>query len=211
MTIYCPRIDDIDVSRWTNRPAGGEPVLTLHQAWKGTESKDGGTARFAWNGRDLLIEAVLPDADIFNPATAFNEEAYLVGDVLEVFIKPVCQAPYYEFHFTPGNLQFQVRFAQDKAGVRAGEVHAFTFMDLPITSVVAIDRNSNQWSVSAQIPLGPLSEHEVVLDGSEWLVSFSRYDYTRTSTGLMIENYSTSPHRELSFHRQQEWSRIRLG
>ena len=89
MTIYCPRLEAIDVTRWTNRPAGDEPVLTLHQAWQGTELKVGGTARFAWNGRDLLVEAIMPDADIFNPATAFNQEAYLVGDVFEVFIKPV--------------------------------------------------------------------------------------------------------------------------
>jgi hypothetical protein len=200
----------MDLARWARRPIGEEPVLTLYQAWKGKDSKAGGTARFAWNGHDLMVEGIFPDEDIFNSATAFNQEAYLLGDVFEVFIKPVGQAAYFEFHFTPGNQQYQVRFAHNKAGVRAGEVYYFTFMNLSIASTVAIDRNKNQWTVNAQIPLGPLSEHKPVLADSEWLVSFSRYDYTRTSTGLMIENYSTSPHRELSFHRQQEWSRIRL-
>ncbi|MCS6243638.1 MAG: hypothetical protein H2172_07280 [Opitutus sp.] len=186
MTINCPCFDAIYLFSWAHRPAVAEPVLTLHQAWKGPESNDGGTVRFAWYGRDLLVQAILPDQDIFNPATAFNEEAYLVGDVFEVFIKPVGQEAYYEFHVTPGNQQYQVRFPQDKAGVREGEVHAFTFMDLPIASGVAINRKNKQWTVCAQIPLGPLSEHEAVRVGSEWLVSFSRYDYTRTPTGLVI-------------------------
>jgi hypothetical protein len=71
-------------------------VQTLHQAWKGSQSRDGGTVRFAWNGRDLLGEAVLPELDILNPATTFNEEACLVGDVFEVFLKPEGQEAYYE-------------------------------------------------------------------------------------------------------------------
>jgi hypothetical protein len=209
--INCPYIGEVELLQWVDRPAGGEPVLTLSQAWKGKQSCDGGTVRLAWNGRDFLVRACLPDQDIFNPATHFNEAAYLLGDVFEVFLKPISQEAYYEIHVTPGNLQYQVRFAQDKATLKAGQSHPFTFVRMPVCSATHIDHARDQWTVDVQIPLGPICENLPVLSGSEWLVSFSRYDYTRTATGMVIENYSTSPHQELSFHRQHEWSRLRLG
>ncbi|MEI8343284.1 MAG: hypothetical protein WCH43_17320, partial [Verrucomicrobiota bacterium] len=44
------------------------------------------------------------------------------------------------------------------------------------------------------------------LEGRTWLASFSRYDYSSAEAPPVLS--STSPHAEVSFHRQQEWAEL---
>jgi YD repeat-containing protein len=80
--LHCPQIDTSNLANWTGRPPGHEPVLVMRQGWNAGSDLEGGTVRFGWNGRGLLLHATLPDRDIFNPVTEFNEPAYLKGDVV---------------------------------------------------------------------------------------------------------------------------------
>jgi hypothetical protein len=209
--LLCPRIAVSDLAGWMARPSATEPVLTLRQAWNPASSLLGGTVRFAWNGASLLLHATLPDRDIFNPVTRYNEPAYLAGDVFEIFLRPYNQPAYYELHISPTNQRYQARFPKNRADARPGETIEPTTVDLLLLSEVYIDHANARWEVFAEIPLSPLCESAPLSTSSEWLVSFSRYDYTRTDNGMTAELFSTSPHAELSFHRQHEWSSFHLG
>lgn len=206
--LICPRLVVSDLAGWMARPSGAEPVLTLRQAWNPASSLLGGTVRFAWNGASLLLHATLPDRDIFNPVTRFNEPAYLAGDVFEIFLRPLNQTAYYELHISPTNQRYQARFPKNRADALPGETVEPTTVDFLIRSEVRIDRAAARWEVFAEIPLEPLCESAPLSTSTEWLVSFSRYDYTRTENGMTAELFSTSPHSELSFHRQHEWFSI---
>ena len=208
--LLCPNLGACSLENWLLRPCANEPVLVMRQAWK-ESTLEGGTVRFAWNGEALLVHAILPDRDIFNPVTEFNEPAYLTGDVFEIFLRPTTQTAYYEFHVSPCNQRFQVRFPKSKADAEPGETVTATPVTPPIESVVQIDRQNDRWEVFAAIPLTLICESESGRAGTQLLASFSRYDYTRTPGGITAELFSTSPHRELSFHRQQEWSLVKLG
>jgi hypothetical protein len=208
--LHCPNTEDCCLTDWMDRPPGDEPVLIMRQAWKTHSDLIGGNVRLAWNGESLLIHATLPDRDIFNPVTEFNEPAYLKGDVFEIFLRPVSQAAYYELHISPSNQHYQARFPKNLAEAQEGEIIRSKPVTVPLKSVVRIDRPNERWEVFAEIPLDAISENSVQ-PGSQLLASFSRYDYTRTADGMSQELYSTSLHKELSFHRQQEWTLVTLG
>ena len=62
-----------------------------------------------------------------------------------------------------------------------------------------------------QIPRAEICENTPIQAGSDWLASFSRYDYTRSAEGMTFELFFTSPHKKPFFHRQQEWTLLTLG
>ncbi len=211
-SIVCPRVDPV----WWDAPAdcAGWPSLQMKQAWR--EAPDAAfapaTVQVAWDGARLLVRAALVDRDIFNPEQRFNAPAFLVGDAFELFIRPADQDAYCEFHVTPHNQLFQLRIpsAEQLAACRgAGIQEAWKISAWRIESAAFIDASEARWTVAARLPLERICEQSRPRTGSEFLVSFSRYDYTRGQAQPV--HSSTSAHAKLDFHRQQEWRRIVLG
>ena len=209
--VHCQNGGDCTLREWIIRQPKNEPILDMRQAWKADANLEGGTVRVGWNGRGLLLHATLPDCDIFNPVTDFNEPAFLKGDVFEIFIRPLSQDAYYEIHISPNNQQYQVRLSSKRATQNSDETLRPTIVTVPVESMVQIDRPNNRWEVFAEIPLAEICENTPTQPGSDWLVSFSRYDYTRSAEGMTFELFSTSAHKQPSFHRQQEWTLLILG
>jgi hypothetical protein len=193
--------------------AGAESVA-MHQAWL-TEPESGlrpAAVRCGWNAQSLLVYAVLEDDDIFNPVEAFNVPAFQHGDVFEIILRPAGQEAYYEFHVSPRNQRFQLRipsaaaFAAPKPA--AGIPPEWFVRDWQIDSRVQVDTANGCWRVLASIPLARVAENGLPVAGDSWVYSFSRYDYTQGQPAPVLS--STSSHRELSFHRQQEWGELEL-
>lgn len=178
------------------------PGLELTQAWKAENRLFGGTVRAALSEYGLFVIADLPDADIFNPVTGFNERAFLEGDVFEMFLQVPGSDAYYEFHVSPVNQKFQLRFVKRREG-EGMEAFDAELLEGPIESDVCVLPAESRWEVAALIPWGRIG-----LDAAPSAVkaSFCRYDYTRRPDGRVdLEIYSTSPHKQPSFHRRQEW------
>jgi len=104
-----------------------------------------------------------------------------------------------------------VRLSSKRATENLDETLRPTLVTVPVESMVQIDRPNNRWEVFAEVPLSAICENTPTQPGSDWLVSFSRYDYTRSAEGMTFELFSTSPHKQPSFHRQQEWTLLTLG
>jgi hypothetical protein len=62
------------------------------------------------------------------------------------------------------------------------------------------------WCICAAVPGAAFLPVGTSLEGRTWLASFSRYDYSSGEEPPVLS--STSPHAELSFHRQQEWTEV---
>lgn len=209
-TVACRRID------WRD-PSSAEEALQrfrgcdgcdLAQAWLPALAPDYRPTRVrtAWNGTDLFVLAELEDDDPFNPVVVYNEPSFQSGDVFEIFIRPTTQQAYYEFHVTPGNQTFQLRFPSAKAFREAAGRHMPEdwYLAAPVmTSRTWIVPERKGWLALARIPCRRISETEPVREGSQWRFSFSRYDYTRGSSSPVLS--SSSPHAVCNFHRQGEW------
>ncbi|MCC5844384.1 MAG: hypothetical protein JJU05_09050 [Verrucomicrobia bacterium] len=179
--------------------------MLLSQAWKAENGLSGGVAKTAFSEGCLFVFADLPDEDIFNPVTEFNQRAFTEGDVFEIFLQVEGAEEYYEFHVSPTNQKFQLHFQRKREG-EGLEAFDAALIEEPIESEVRLFPEAKRWEVYARIPLsrigvGDAGDRPLVLKGS-----FCRYDYTRSPEGgTALELYSTSPHKKLSFHRRQEW------
>jgi hypothetical protein len=193
------------------RPLASAPQVILRQGWADQPSPDYRPARVrvGYTKGALILLAELEDADIFNPATELNEPSFLRGDVLEMFLRPVTQDAYYEFHVSPQNQKFQLRIpsaaAFQKPPPDNGESRKL--WNPMFESRVRVLSEQQKWQVLAAVPFR--SVEESVAPGHEdvrWLFSFSRYDYTRGHEHPALS--STSPHPFASFHRQTEWGTL---
>lgn len=162
------------------------------------------TVRTAWRDDALLVQAELSDADIFNPLTDFNGEFYTTGDVFEIFLQPVGQEAYYEFHVGPANQKFQLRLPAPGVLRRDGFKSEFLLPKPVFTSRVEI--LPGRWRVHAEVPFAVVQETGTVKPGTQWRYSFCRYDYTRGAKAPVLS--SSSPHRQLDYHRVHEWGML---
>lgn len=200
--------DSADVGS-VRRAFSSAPSWRFRQAWLSEEESAflPGEARLGWRGNSILIFAELFDADIFNEATALNQRAWELGDVFEIFLRPASSAGYVEFQITPDNHRLQLRYP-DSDAVRVAR--ATKNLDSALVWEQSIQsriwKSSDRWHVLAEIPATSAHADFTSLAGTEWQISFGRYDYTRGHSKPVIS--STSLHAAPDFHRTQEWQKI---
>lgn len=185
--------------------------LILNQAWLPEPEPDYQPAevRTGWQKGFFCVFTVLQDRDIFNEARSLNECAWQLGDVFEIFIGHKENGEYLEFHITPDNQLLQLRFphwdAFKEMSKKNLSLSFYHVREKVVDSRVWLEPDKQRWAVFARIPFQALSLGAEPI-GSELLVSFSRYDYTRGTAGPVLS--STSAHEKLNFHRQHEWRRL---
>lgn len=211
--IAWPSVDSIDPAFIEQAVADLMPI-PLQQAWRPAPHPDfrPATVRVGHRDGDLWVWADLEDVDIFNPETRFNHPFYRCGDVFEIFLRPVNQTAYTELHVGPANQQFQLRIPSAETLLdHASDPDAWQRWVIPepcFESWTWLNPARKRWQVLARIPFAAIAEKGPPAPGDRWHYSFSRYDYTRGQPEPV--HSSSSPHQELSFHRQQEWGELRF-
>ncbi|MFV0416510.1 MAG: hypothetical protein ACK5NG_09115 [Chthoniobacterales bacterium] len=191
----------------------GYALLRFSQAWLPEVQDDfcGGTVRIGYQGSRVFILANLEDDMMTTKATKDNENLWALGDVFEVFIRDLAFKKYHEFHASPNGLRLQISFPSEAFYHK----RKFTFNDHKIKEVLyayRVRKIRKGWQVYLEIDSAKLfGEKHSFLPDREWLMSFSRYDYTR---GKNIDKKnivfsSTSRHQPpRNFHDQKYWRRI---
>ena len=159
-----------------------------------------GSVMFGLSENDLVIRAELTDVHPMQDVFSLNFPAFMQCDAFEIFLGPADEKAYYELHVTPSNSVLQLRFDGEGAPKALEDCMVAEPLFLSETSIT-----QEGWSVFVRIPLKGLfpTSHP------DWLISFGRYDYTPGQPNPVIS--STSPHTVCSFHRKQEWRRVRLA
>lgn len=217
-----PKIPQFDDQNWTaiKTSLASGLVMDMKQTWQDMPSVNFAPCRVftGWQDDSLVVYANISDKDIYNTAKELNEPAFMIGDAFEIFCRPLPQLAYYEMHVSPYNQNFQLRIASAKAFKDLCEkkldkikedylIHKIPFS--MFASKTRIDTQEGVWEVFARIPFENIIEiDQPVGVGSSFLVSFSRYDYTRGQAEPVLS--STSPHAHCSYHRQQEWACVSL-
>ncbi|MDB6018008.1 MAG: hypothetical protein JWR19_2497 [Pedosphaera sp.] len=186
----------------------GATPCSLRQAWLQKEETDFAPAmvRVGWRSESLLIFAELTDVDVYNQATSLNQRIWELGDTFEIFLRPVTQESYVEFHVSPNNQRLQLRF-KDAGALdhvrKTGSIESVVVVGEAFRSTTWVRPETQQWFAYAEIPASSVSDRSGPLNGCQWSFSFSRYDYTRGRKEPVIS--STSGHAQPNFHRQHEW------
>jgi hypothetical protein len=184
------------------------PPLSFRQPWLPKEESyfSPGFVRIGWRAASLLVFAELSDEAAFSRTTGLNQRTWLLCDTLEIFLRPVTQQSYVEFHVTPNNHRLQLRFADADAAQRSKAPDfpkgAFIHEDA-FRSKTWISSGTDRWFAYLEFPGESVGEHAATLNHCKWQFSFARYDYQPGRPEPVLS--STSPHAEPDFHRQQEW------
>lgn len=185
--------------------------LPLYQAWLAQPTPDFAPAivRTGWRDDTLFVFARMTDEDIRTRVTADNQRFWELGDTFEIFLRPIEQASYVEFHVAPTNHRLQLRFADGEWTTRLPRVDPFATSLVPGQAFQSHAwARPGEWCVLAEIPGSSVCDSPGPLPGSSWAFSFSRYDETDGRDTPVIS--STSPHAAPSFHRQHEWGLLRF-
>lgn len=187
--------------------------LTLRQtpAEGGTPGYRPATVRVRWSEGQFEVKAELEDEDVFNPVEAHNEPSFHRGDVFEMFLRPLSQEAYVELHVNPNNARFLLRIPRMEAFYtprdEPGIPEDWFIRDQDFVS--RVERMDGGWRVEATVPEDLIAEKGDIQPGDEWIVSFSRYDYSRSREEPIYA--STSLHAFPDFHDQSDWVRMRMG
>lgn len=212
--LICRKVELKEDASWAAIESAfrGASACEMGQAWRDGLQPEfrGARVQVGWRGGELLVYAVLQDDDAFNTITEFNGMLFLNGDVFEMFLRPDAQDAYFEFHVSPENTLFQLRIPSAEAFrqlMSSPGLPAEWFIRAPVIRTrVQVESEQKRWKVLACIPFDRVSEKARTLPGSRWRFSFSRYDYTRGRSEPV--HSSTSPHRQLNYHIQEDWGTI---
>ena len=185
--------------------------ISLRQSWlpapePGFNSTD---VKVAWNPKGLYIFARLQDNDINSRSTQFNQRLWELGDTFETFIYFKEADVYYEFHVSPNNHVMQLRLDVSLTPAQQRLQLPDLFMpEQVVRSKVWVEEAKNQLHVLLMIPASVFKPSGVFAAGDTLDFSFSRYDYSHRSEEPVLS--SSSDHKELDFHRREDWGTFRL-
>jgi hypothetical protein len=192
--------------------AAAAATWSYGQAWLPALEPDfqPATVHFTWLRDALQVAATLHDRDIFNPATRFNEVAYPLGDVFELFVRPDGQETYFELHVTPHNQVMQLRWPRHvrqcpipRTGTDAERLAPYFVWSPRVATTTRLDHAAHCWHVTMTLPFALIVEQGLMTPGRAWYLSCSRYDYTRGRERPVYS--STSPHELPDYHRLHEF------
>lgn len=188
----------------------GTPSLAFQQGWLDEPVADfrGGEVRVGWRPDALCVLARLDDDCVFSQASADGQQLWNLGDVFEIFVRDLADEAYLELHTAATGHRMQLKFESAKV-IDLLRDRSIRFEELVVKDALfqsKVRQTPGGWEVFATVFAGALGGLEA---GKRLLVSFSRYDYRDLETPPVLS--STSAHREINYHRQQEWREVRLG
>lgn len=186
----------------------------MQQAWlaKPDEKLRSASVRFGWEQDAFWVLADLADDFITSRSTDHNQEMWMLGDVFEIFIARKESPFYLELHVTPHNHRLHLHWPTEgieKIRTKKATLDEFRRPPSEFNSWVQKPEDQNKWQVLARIPAKILPDGQGFAVGQKLDLSFSRYDAGPEGASATILS-STSPHRELNYHRRHEWREVML-
>lgn len=176
------------------------PTLPLIQGWQHDSAAPIGlraTAQLGWREGRVWALGTLADNDVFNDATADNQNTWELGDVFEVFVRRADSDAYTEAHVTPSGVRLHLKFP-DRATIalaRGGQLDGNILKHDPTQIIGQAWRTEAGWIGLLGVPLN-------AAPGDAIRVSVCRYDAHRDGQPDVA---STSNHAECDFHRPDDW------
>lgn len=208
----CPHVSGLDRSLdWTDAEALRNG-LALPLTWLAGDRDRfrGGIVRLGWDEFGLRVFASLEDEHLYTRASADNQLLYELGDVFELFLKWRPSPDYFELHTVHTGHRLQLHFPGADAfdRLRHGVGALEDFVVHPPLFTFLTRQTSQGWDVIAMVPFSIFGVSQRTLAGSEFQVSFGRYDYEDADSPPILS--STTQHGVLDFHRLHEWTTMRL-
>ena len=211
------RLDEADWAR-------AKPIpfrLAAIPAWRKRigEVEGKGSVRMLHDDQNLYLAFEFEDADVVDLSKGDDQELYTLGDVAEIFLKPVDETWYWELHVTPkGHVSAYWFPGRGRLGLPMSEAKSHVsprFIRVATRTQGTVnnwrDRDKG-WRAEVAIPWAKLDRYGPPKDPhSRWTILLARYNYSRyrvKATGPELSTASTLA--EPNFHLVDEYPRIHL-
>lgn len=190
----------------------GIPEFSLHLPFFRFQKKDLPEELgigFVWFSEGFFnVGAVMEDSFVFNDAAPENDQPWMKGDVLELFIMPdYKKGEYYELHIAPNASKLQLKIP-DAAKLKAGKYEFENLIcDTGMTANFAEFEYKflSGWWATVSVPLKSLGMENVQELDTRFVLC--RYNYKQR--GGEPELSSIAQFTESSFHTPNEWIKIK--
>lgn len=204
-----PFVRQVMVAKYTATPVAIDGRLD-DEAWKhaavyplcikkpdqdaGKALQEGGEARLAWDNGNFYLAVTFTDSDIVAEGDKDQLHHYLMGDLVELFLKPEENTWYWELYCTPKGNKTSFFFPG------RGRLWLDSVTNYNCGLVVAAKNNGTlnnwedkdtSWTAEMAMPIKDLcARGDVIAPGAKWLILVARYNYSRY---LPWKEYSTAP------------------
>jgi len=176
--------------------------------------QEGGKVRLAWDDKYFYLGAELVDSDLVAEGDRDHLRHYLMGDVVELFLKPDGQTWYWELYVTPrGNLSSYWFPGRGRVSLDS----AFTPYECGLKVAAAYDGTLNDWqdkdkgwTAEMAMPISELTKRgESFAPQAKWRILVGRYNHSRY---LYLKELSMTPKLSVTnFHTLKEYAILKLG
>ena len=170
--------------------------------------------RLAWDDNYFYISAWFEDSDIIAEGGEDQMDHYALGDVCEIFIKPVNQTWYWELFATPRVKKTsklwpergELKVADDEKPALEMQVGAYV-----IGTVNDVSDTDKGWGLEVALSIDDLSAMgEDFRPGGEWLVLVARQNYFECLECPGKELSMTPKLTETNYHLYEEYASLKF-
>lgn len=188
-----------------SRVAQRDPKLGVHL-------NEVGTLKMLHSDKYWYVAADMEDSDVVAQGKCDQQHLYTMGDIIEVFLKPVNDTYYWEMYGTPNNLRttffFPSRsyvFLPDSAD-NVPEFEIRTSVDGTLNDWQKTDKG---WKIEFKFPIAVFERYGAKFAAGEpWVFLIARQNYSRR---LPLKELSTVPPIQLAdFHLLEQYGRLEI-
>jgi hypothetical protein len=208
----------LDEAVWSRaKPIPFELVASPSERRRIGKLEGNGSVRLLHDDKNLYIAFAFEDADVVDLSKEDDQELCTLSDVAEVFLKPLDDTWYWEFHVTPkGRVSTYWWPGRGRLGLVGTQPHVkprFIQVATWTQGTINNDHDRDQgWTALVAIPFAKLDRYGPPKDPhSRWTILLSRYDYSRyRMKGTGPELSAASALSEPNFHLVDEYPRLHL-
>lgn len=197
---------------WNKVPKYNFMLYVTELSHIGRKPNEGAAVRYLCTDTTFFVRVDLTDSDVMTIATKNQDHHYILGDVLEVFIKPKKDRYYWEIYGVPNKLYTRFYFpSKGTLGLPSG----FEPTDVKIGVDAKVygtfnkhDDRDKGWTVIIAIPRNELEKNGYKFaPGNDWTVLAARYNY---SVHLPTHELSAYPQIPGSYHATDYYANIKF-
>ena len=164
-----------------------------------------------YDGENLYLGFTLEDFDIKAAGVRDQEMHFILGDLIEVFIKPDFADYYWELYSTPKEHKTALEFFARRSGIEGNDKLQ---LDFTVSSAINgtlndSDDDDKGWSTIVTIPFKSLSKHGDAFCGNgTWTLLIGRYNYLAEDEYAKEELTAFPQITEVDFHSLSEYAAI---
>lgn len=202
----------LDDPAWKNAQAFPFSFSVADRLEGGKDLVEAGEARVCWDDQNFYLAVTFTDSDIVAEGTEDQLHHYLMGDVAELFLKPVDKSWYWEMYVTPAGHKTTLWFAgRGRLGLKSSESNpgGLRVAAQCQGTLNKWEDKDTSWTGEMAVPIKDLTARgETFGPGSRWTILVARYNYSRY---LSWKELSMTPQiSKTNYHQLEDYAILSL-